>query len=51
MWWNWKFWRVVMWPLLSGRERSDDVGDASICSGVMPPIGTFARIICTSGWR
>ena len=18
MWWNWKFWRVVMWPLLSG---------------------------------
>ena len=25
--------------------------NASICSGLIPPIGSFVRIICTSGWR
>ena len=26
-WWIWMFWRVVMWPLLSGRVLLDDVGE------------------------
>ena len=27
MWWSWMFWRVVMWPLLSGRVLLDHVGE------------------------
>ena len=26
-WWNWKFWRVVMWPLFSGHVLLDAVGE------------------------
>ena len=37
--------------LVEGRPLLDRVGEASICSGVTPPIGSFTRIICTSGWR
>ena len=51
MWWNWKFWRVVMWPLRSGAYCSARSANASICSGVTPPNGSFTRIICTSAWR
>src|ERR687898_518052 len=50
-WWNWKFCRVVMWPLRSGVYVSARSANASICSGVTPPKGSFTRIICTSGWR
>ena len=50
-WWIWMFWRVVMWPLLSGAYFSTTSAKASICSGVTPPKGSFTRIICTSGWR
>ena len=50
-WCIWMFWRVVMWPLFSGTYFSMTSAKASICSGVMPPIGSFTRIICTSGWR
>ena len=45
------FWRVVMWPLLSGAYFSMTSAKASICSGVMPPNGSFTRTICTSAWR
>ena len=45
------FCRVVMWPLRSGAYFSITEANASICSGLMPPIGSFTRIICTSGWR
>ena len=45
------FWRVVMWPLLRGAYSSTTSANISICSGVMPPIGSFTRHICTSGWR
>ena len=51
MWWIWMFWRVVMWPLLSGAYFSTTSAKASICSGVMPPKGSFTRIIWTSAWR
>ena len=51
MWWNWKFWRVVMWPLRSGAKRSASSPKASIWSGVTPPKGSFTRVICTFGWR
>ena len=51
MWWIWMFWRVVMWPLLSGANCSIASAKASICSGLTPPKGSFTRIICTSGWR
>ena len=51
MWWIWMFWRVVMWPLRSGAQRSIASAKASICSGLTPPSGSFTRIICTSGWR
>ena len=27
MWWNWKFWRVVMWPFLQGRVLLGEVGE------------------------
>ena len=50
-WWIWMFCRVVMWPLLSGAYFSITEANASICSGLMPPIGSFTRIIWTSGWR
>ena len=33
------FWRVVMWPLLSGANCSTASAKASICSGLTPPIG------------
>ena len=39
MWWIWMFWRVVMWPLLSGASCSIASAKASICSGLTPPIG------------
>jgi hypothetical protein len=45
------FWRVVMWPLSSGAYFSTTSANASICSGLMPPIGSLTLIICTSGWR
>ena len=45
------FWRVVMWPLLSGAYSSTTSANISICPGVIPPIGSFTRHICTSGWR
>ena len=51
MWCSWMFCRVVMWPLLSGAYRSTTSANASICSGVMPPKGSFTRIIWTSAWR
>ena len=51
MWWNWMFWRVVMWPLPSGAKRSAISAKASIWSGVTPPNGSLTRIIWTSGWR
>ena len=51
MWWTWMFWRVVMWPFLSGTNCSIALAKASICSGEMPPHGSLTRIICTSGWR
>ena len=51
MWCIWMFWRVVMWPLFSGTYFSTTSANASICSGVTPPNGSFTRIICTSGWR
>ena len=50
-WWIWMFWRVVMWPLFSGAYFSTTSAKASICSGFMPPNGSFTRIICTSAWR
>ena len=50
-WWNWKFWRVVMWPLFSGTYFSTPSANISICSGVTPPNGSFTRIIWTSAWR
>jgi hypothetical protein len=50
-WWNWKFWRVVMWPLASGTQRSTAAANASICSGLMPPKGSLTRIIWRSAWR
>ena len=37
MWWIWMFWRVVMWPLLSGASSSIASAKASICSGLTPP--------------
>ena len=37
MWWIWMFWRVVMWPLLSGANCSIASAKASICSGLTPP--------------
>ena len=45
------FWRVVTWPLFSGAYFSTTLANVSIWSGVTPPIGSFMRIICTSGWR
>ena len=45
------FCRVVMWPLLSGAYFSTTLANVSIWSGVMPPHGSFTRIIWTSGWR
>ena len=45
------FCRVVMWPLFSGAYFSITRAKASIWSGVTPPIGSFTRIIWTSGWR
>ena len=51
MWWIWMFCRVVMWPLLSGAYCSTTSANVSIWSGVMPPNGSFTRIICTSAWR
>ena len=45
------FWRVVMWPLFSGTYFSMTSAKASICSGLMPPNGSFTRIIWTSAWR
>ena len=51
MWWIWMFWRVVMWPLLSGAHSSTTSANISICSGVTPPIGSLIRIIWTSAWR
>ena len=51
MWWNWKFWRVVMCPLRSGAWRSASSPKASICSGVTPPKGSFTRVICTFACR
>ncbi len=49
MWWTWMFWRVVMWPLLRGAYFSIASANASIWSGVIPPSGSFVRIICTFG--
>src|SRR4051794_7068511 len=51
MWWSWMFWRVVMWPLFSGAHSSITSANMSICSGVMPPMGSFVRIIWTFAWR
>ena len=51
MWWIWMFWRVVMWPLFSGAYFSITSANVSICSGVMPPIGSLMRHIWTSAWR
>ncbi len=51
MWCIWMFWRVVMWPLLSGTYFSITSANFSSCSGVIPPNGSFTRIICTSAWR
>src|SRR3954464_10675289 len=51
MWWSWMFWRVVMWPLFSGAHSSITSAKVSIWSGVMPPIGSFVRIIWTLAWR
>ena len=50
-WWIWMFWRVVTWPLPSGAYFSITEAKASSWSGVTPPIGSFTRIIWTSGWR
>jgi hypothetical protein len=50
-WCIWMFCRVVMCPLLSGTYFSITEANASSCSGVMPPIGSFTRIIWTSAWR
>src|SRR5207248_525571 len=50
-WCIWMFWRVVMCPLRSGTYFSITSANASSCSGVMPPKGSFTRIICTSAWR
>ena len=50
-WCIWMFWRVVMWPLFSGTYFSITSANFSICSGVIPPNGSFTRTICTSGWR
>ena len=50
-WCIWMFWRVVMWPLRSGTYLSITSANASSWSGVTPPIGSFTRIIWTSGWR
>ena len=50
-WCSWMFWRVVMWPLLSGTYFSMTSANASSWSGVMPPNGSLTRIICTAGWR
>ena len=35
------FWRVVMWPFLSGTNCSTALAKASICSGEMPPHGSL----------
>ena len=51
MWCIWMFWRVVTWPLFRGTYFSTTSANFSICSGVIPPKGSFTRIICTSGWR
>ena len=51
MWWIWMFWRVVMWPLLSGAYSSTTSANISICSGVTPPMGSLMRHIWTSAWR
>ena len=48
-WWICTFWRVVMWPLFSGAQRSTTSAKDSICSGVTPPKGSLTRTICTSG--
>ena len=45
------FWRVVMCDLFTGAYFSVTSANASHCSGVMPPIGSLTRIICTSAWR
>ena len=45
------FWRVVMWPLRSGTYFSTTSAKASIWSGVIPPKGSFTRIIWRSAWR
>ncbi len=51
MWWIWMFCRVVMCDLFSGAYSSVTSAKVSHCSGVMPPIGSLMRIICTSAWR
>ena len=51
MWWIWMFWRVVMWALFIGAQRSVTSANISICSGVMPPNGSLMRHIWTSAWR
>jgi hypothetical protein len=51
MWWTWMFWRVVMWPLLSGAYFSIALAKASSWSGETPPHGSLVRTIWTSGWR
>ena len=45
------FCRVVMWPLLSGAYFSITSANVSSCDGVIPPNGSFTRIIWTSAWR
>ncbi len=45
------FWRVVMCDLFSGAYFSVTSANASHCSGVMPPMGSLMRHICTSAWR
>ena len=50
-WCIWMFWRVVMCALFCGTYFSTTSAKASIWSGVMPPIGSFTRIIWTSAWR
>ena len=45
------FWRVVMCDLFSGAYFSVTSANASLCSGVMPPIGSLMRNIWTSAWR
>jgi hypothetical protein len=35
----------------AARTCSTTSANFSICSGVIPPNGSFVRIICTSAWR